>query len=169
MSGGAVHLVGGAFVDDTFLVEAMAWDDPFGMATVARAQSGLDQFVGEIRVMGGNIRPDKCWWYLIDFFWKDGKWHYTDIGEEDPALQVRTLAGEEVLLIWCGALTAAKVLGMWLSPDGNNDQAVEEMCHQSVEWADTIQAGHFWKADVEYSYHSMLCKRLEYPLLALVL
>ena len=92
-----------------------------------------------------------------------------DIGEEDPALLVRTLVGKEVLLTRCGASMAAKVLGMWLSPNGNNDQVVEEMHHQLVEWADKIRAGHFQEADVEYSYHSMLCKRLEYPLPALVL
>ena len=61
VSGGAVHLVGGAFVDDTYLVEAMVHDDPFRMATVARAQLGLDQFVGEIRATGSDICPHKCW------------------------------------------------------------------------------------------------------------
>ena len=64
---------------------------------------------------------------------------------------------------------AAKVLGMWLSPDGNNNWVVEEMRHQLVEWADMIRAGHFWKADVEFSYHSMLRKQLKYPLPALAL
>ena len=112
MSGGAVHLVGGAFVDDTYLVEAMARDDPFRMVTVERVQSGLDQFVGKIRATGGDIHPDKCWWYLIDFFWKDGKWHYADIGKEDPSLLVRSLLGEEVPLTRCGVSMAVKVLGM---------------------------------------------------------
>ena len=100
VSGRAVHLVGGAFVDDTYLVEAMACDDPFGMATVARAQLGLDQFVGEIKATGGDVRPNKCWWYLIDFSWKDGKWQYVDISKEDPSLQVRSSLGSVAFSRW---------------------------------------------------------------------
>ena len=86
VSGGSVELVGGVFMDDTYLVEALTYDDPFGLETVARGQLGLDQFVGEIRATGGDVRPDKCWWYLINFAWKEGKWQYVDIGKEDPSL-----------------------------------------------------------------------------------
>ena len=67
------------------------------------------------------------------------------------------------------ASMAAKVLSIWLTPDGNNNKAVEEMCHQLVEWADKVHAGHLWKADVQLSFTSMLCKCLEYPLPALTL
>ena len=55
MSSSSVDLVGGVFVDNTYLVEAMTQDDLFGMATVARAQLGLDQFIGEIWVTGGDV------------------------------------------------------------------------------------------------------------------
>ena len=87
---------------------------------------------------GGNVHPDKCWWYLINFIWKEGKWQYVDIGEEDPSLQVRSPSGGKSMLTCLGMSTVVKVLGVWLSPDGKNDRAIEEMHHQSVEWADLV-------------------------------
>jgi hypothetical protein len=28
---------------------------------------------------GGALKPEKCWWYLLDYTCEDGEWTYADI------------------------------------------------------------------------------------------
>ena len=51
---GVVHLINGVF-DDMHLVKAMTRSYPFGVAAVAIAQWGLDQFIGEIHTIVGHL------------------------------------------------------------------------------------------------------------------
>ena len=76
ISGEELKIVGFAFVDDKDLLRASI----LGMQTYNEVaqdmQQGLDLWEGLLKATGGALVPDKSYWYLIDFKWKDGVWKY---------------------------------------------------------------------------------------------
>jgi len=39
-------------------------------------QQVVTNWEGLLRATGGALVPDKCFWYLIAFEYKNNKWHY---------------------------------------------------------------------------------------------
>ena len=35
-----------------------------------------------MEVTGGALCPDKSWWYLVEYVWKQGKWVASDTGQD---------------------------------------------------------------------------------------
>ena len=148
-----VHVVGGAFIDDTQLMQMSVGPDLMGMEMLAWVQAGLDQFAGKICATGGDIHPDKSWWYLLDFMWVDGKWSLSPLDNGNGLdLLMYCPSGELVGLTCLNLSLATKVLGVWLALDGNNSKAVEELWAVSLCWVDRICSNHLCQSDAWVSY-----------------
>eukprot|EP00978_Attheya_sp_CCMP212_P006347 scaffold14371_cov40-Attheya_sp.AAC.6 len=77
ISGGKVKLVGFALVDDSDIIQTAASLDETSIELNVKAQAAVDTFVEGMRATGGQVRPDKCWWYQIEFVWTQGRrWKY---------------------------------------------------------------------------------------------
>ena len=77
-----LELCGFAFVDDTDLV-CTVQDSASSFDTLKKMQKMVDTWEGVAKTTGGAIEtsPDKSWWYLVDFQWKNGTipmWIITD-------------------------------------------------------------------------------------------
>jgi len=65
---------GFAFVDDTDLIIT---DKSNNERTVAnKMQQSLQLWHGLLKATGGDLVPDKCFWYLINFQYKKNHWKY---------------------------------------------------------------------------------------------
>jgi len=63
-----------AFVDDTDLCVTHPSNN---VEQVARhMQQAVTNWEGLLRATGRALVPDKCFWYLIAFEYKNHKWHY---------------------------------------------------------------------------------------------
>jgi len=40
-------------------------------------QGSITDWEGLLRTTGGALVPEKCFWYLINQTWSDGKWTYS--------------------------------------------------------------------------------------------
>jgi len=62
-----------AFIDDTDLCVS-------GQSTVAQTvqsmQGSITNWEGLLCTTGGALVPEKCFWYLLDQHWSDGRWDY---------------------------------------------------------------------------------------------
>jgi hypothetical protein len=67
--------VGYSFVDDTDIIQSGQPGEPFQVLTM-RMQAAMDTWEGGLRDTGGALEPEKSFWYLIRFYWKNGKWAY---------------------------------------------------------------------------------------------
>jgi hypothetical protein len=76
ISGMEIHLVGYAFVDDSDIIQTVVIRDMDIDKVFEQAQQGLNTFVGGMKVTGGQVRPDKCNYYKIEFVWRNDKWKY---------------------------------------------------------------------------------------------
>lgn len=68
--------VGYAFVDDTDLVQMGHHATTPGESVASVMQQTLDTWEGSLRATGGALVPSKSHWYLVDYVWKSGQWHY---------------------------------------------------------------------------------------------
>ncbi len=93
-----------------------------------------------IEVNGNAIAPDKCWWYLVDFKWRNGRWKAVDEGKglnlraRDKTKSLRSLA-------YLTADTAKEMLGVYLSPDGNDSKQLGILVSKAKKWIDFLRVG----------------------------
>ena len=85
ISGKEIKFVGYAFMDDTDLVVNVNDKEADSKQVAQRMQEALDHWEGGLRATGGAIVPEKSYWYLVDFQWKQGEWRYA-MKEEAPAM-----------------------------------------------------------------------------------
>ena len=85
--------VGYAFVDDTDLGSTSSDRNATGEMVADMLQSAVTDWEGGIRATGGAIVPDKTHWYLVDFKWVRGQWHYASDTETPATLQVKDSTG----------------------------------------------------------------------------
>ena len=177
IKGDDIRLVGFAFVDDSDILQTASHLDGDISELLQQAQQGLDCFVGGMSATGGQVsapsegqvNPKKCWWYLINFEWKNGRWSYASPNSNTPPLTVRLPSGARAPLLQKGPSEAAEVLGVWIAPDGNNSKAAEVLTGISRKWADQLRTRPLPRTHAWLSMLSSAAKKLEYPLVALTL
>jgi hypothetical protein len=75
IEGKQLHFVGYRFVDDTDIIQSGQPWEPFKVMATG-IQSAMDTWEGGLRATGGALEPEKSFWYLIRFLWKNGQWAY---------------------------------------------------------------------------------------------
>ena len=69
--------MGFIFVDDTDLI-TIGKDEETVDKVINRQQEATSQWEKLLEITGGALKPSKCYWYLVDFKFKQGEWSYTD-------------------------------------------------------------------------------------------
>ena len=129
-------LVGFSYVDDCDLIQS--GEDPL---TVARSMQRVIQQWGDlVEVTGRALASDKTNWYLVDCFWKRGKWIAADT-QLEFALIAKTEENNCVLLNRLSCSTASEMLGIWMAPNGCKKKMIQEMRKSAVEWGAKIRRG----------------------------
>ena len=92
-----------------------------------------------MEVNGAAIATDKCWWYLVDFVWNGGKWKYQD-AQDGRTLKVRDKTNTIVNLKYLPCKKARKMVGVFLSPEGNQIDQLTDLREKAKSWAGKIRA-----------------------------
>ena len=72
-----------------------------------------------LNVMGGALKPEKCFWYLLDYECADGEWSYVDtvpcemVVTKNPDGSTSPISKEHIT-------ASKKTLGIHDSPSGGN-------------------------------------------------
>ena len=152
-------IVGYSFVDDCDLFQS--GEDPL---TVLQSMQELINSWGElVEVTGGALRPDKSWWYLVEYVWSRGKWRGTN-ARDDLDLVATAPNGEVVSLKRLHVDEAAEMLGVWMAPSGNNKKIVSTLKRQSLEWAAKVRLGRPSQEEAMVALKVNVSARLRYPL-----
>ncbi len=122
---------GFAFVDDTDLCVS-------GHSNITQTakmmQSSITNWEGLLRTTGGALVPEKCFWYLIEQTWSDGKWMYKPNKTIPANLKVVDTHGHLNTIPRLEVTEARRTLGVRLAPDSNS---TEELCYLkmvAIEW-----------------------------------
>jgi hypothetical protein len=105
-------------------------------------QAAMDTWEGGLRATGGSLDPEKSFWYLLRFCWRNGQWAYVS-KEDNPAyISVRNHAGDIVELERFEVTEARKTLGVKTALTGDNTAQFEHMLEASQKWAVQIKASN---------------------------
>ena len=161
LSQGLYHLSGFAYVDDCDLL--YLGDD---VDEVFEGLQGIITMWDKLmEVTGAALAPDKCWWYLICFHWKQGKWKCIDEGSAFD-LRVRNKNGIEESLKYLPGHEAREMLGVYIAPSGQQSKQIEEMKKKATAWGRLVTKGSLLHHEAWTTLNTTILKSLEYPLAA---
>ena len=169
ISGVDLWLVGFAYVDDSDLFTFSKTHDVH--QTVQKMQILVDAWESTAKVTGGAIAPLKCWWYLIEFTWDEaGEWSYKN-HTDNNIYKLEAVDENEKLqcLRYLPPDTSQEMLGVFLTPDGNNREQVKQLKLRASSIAELIRTKHVYRHEAWLALTTMAIKSIEYCLPATTL
>jgi len=160
----STELAGLAFVDDTDLII----NDPSNDAEQVndKMQRSLSTWHGILRATGGELVPEKCFWYLIDFKWANKEWKYKRSNELKGHLSITQSRTGTIIIPRLEPDEARRTLGVRIAPDGNNLAEAHHLHGVANEWAKHMARAHPTRAEAEFSLRQVLLPKLTYALQA---
>ena len=159
LSCGLFKLCGFSYVDDCDLFRL--GDNPASVAAEMKGMLAMWDHLME--VTGAAIAPDKCWWYLADFSWKDGKWTMVDAGAEEE-LTVRDKDGNICPLTYLRVSESKEMLGIFLAPDGNDKAQLKKLKSKVHSWVEFLSTGGLDWGTVWTALRTTIMKSIAYAL-----
>jgi hypothetical protein len=158
---GLFKLCGFSYVDDCdLLAEGLTSHD-----THEKLQAMLDEWDAFMEVTGAAIAPNKCWWYLVDFKWTNGKWKYINAGEARQ-MTVRDKNNRVCVLDYLPCDQAKEMVGVHLAPDGNQKAQIKSLKDKVHEWKTYVEESPLDDTAVWLALNITITKGIEYPLAA---
>ncbi|CAJ1927568.1 unnamed protein product [Cylindrotheca closterium] len=125
------------FVDDTDVCQAAPSPDQSGESIVPAVAKALHWWSNGVHLTGGAIRPDKSFWYLIDFKWNPPTWSMAI--PEEARFQT-------------------------ISSSNRQKAQLAVMQGKAKAWADQFQPSFLHRYDVLPLLCTTIQKTLEYPM-----
>jgi len=110
--------------------------------------------------MGRALIPKKCFWYLIDQVWSDGKWRYHPTHHTSAILQVCDSKGQLDTILWLQVTEAHQTLGVWLAPDSNSTKEFQYLKTTLTEWKIKMERAYLMHNDTFFSLWSLILHKL---------
>ena len=131
-------------------------------------QTVVQQSGDLMEVTGGalNLNPSKSYWHMVEYAWKHGKWIAADVDLGDFDLVARAADGEFISLTRLNCDDKSEMLGLWMSPLGQNKKMINSLCLAAVNWAAKLCIGRSSQAQAWTVLHTTISRKLKYPLLA---
>ena len=124
ISGITLTLLGFLFVDDTDLVVLGEPNESEDMVQT-RIQTAINYWNGFLRVSGGALKPEKCYWYFTRFRWNNGLW---SLATDSPApVTITTDDNIQAEIIYKKPNDATKAVGVWQDMVGSSTKQVDSI------------------------------------------
>jgi len=164
MSKISTELSGLAFVDDMDLTI----NDPSNEVDQVskKMHCSLAMWHRLLQATGGELVPEKCFWYLIDFKWTNKEWQYKSLQELMGQLSIKQGSAGKIIIPHLKADEAHRTLGVRIAPDGNNRAEAQHLTGMAIEWAKHMASAHLTRAEAEFSLQQVLLPKLTYALQA---
>jgi hypothetical protein len=129
-----IHSAGALFVDDADLYTSddrqPVTDELTNPAELyLQTQRNLDQWSDLLQASGGALKPEKCFWYLLDYKCDAGTWSYVDAS--DFELQITNTDGEKIMIEQKTPTMSMKTLGVNDVPTRGNVAHLEYLSNKS--------------------------------------
>ena len=153
--------MGTLFVDDTDLY---TWKD--GLLDPGelwlQTQSELTQWSTLLNATGGALKPEKCFWYMLDYMCEDGEWSYAEMTPRE--LFVTNPDGTKSLVYQEEVTVSKKKIGIHDSPARGNEEHLKYIQQKASTWTDRMTNGHLPHHMACIAYRLQLWPGLSYGL-----
>jgi len=125
-------MAGFTFVNDMDLI----MNDATNQATKehGKMQQSLTLWHGLLWATDGDLVPDKCFWYLINFKLDQNKWKYKNSMELPGQLKVKDENDNTTIIPRLEPSEARHMLRVWIAPDGNNTTEANHLRMVVAKW-----------------------------------
>ena len=154
------------YVDDTDLLHINMDVEESIFDVHAAMQRSIENWGHLLIATGGTLKPEKCFYYLIDFTWtKKGGWQYTaHHEEEEAALFVPLPDGKTASISHLAVDNAQKTLGVITCPSGNSTGSLIQMKDKAKKWFDLLTAGRLHRRMMWFSVDRQMWPSVKYGL-----
>jgi hypothetical protein len=159
-----LQLAGFAYVDDTDLIQIGDEIEE----SVRRMQQLINLWTSLIEVTGGRLAPEKCWTYMVDYIFKKGKWT-TCHRQQEHALHIPITRNRQHRIKQVDTNTGSNMLGVVMSPNGDNGDHIKALRKKAQTWADNIRTMSRNVEEVWTAMHTTIPYSLCYSLPAVTL
>ena len=134
-----IHSMGTLFVDDTDLY---TWKDGLLNPGVLWLQTQLEltQWSTLLNATGRALKPEKCFWYMLDYTCEDGEWSYAEMTPRK--LFVTNPDGTKSQINQEEVTVSKKTLGIHDAPAGGNEEHLKYIQQKASTWTDRMTNGH---------------------------
>ena len=102
---------------------------------------------------------------MINYVWKRGKWIAVD-ADNNLDLVAKSSSGELISLKRLHANESSKMLGIYVTPDGNKEELIKDLKTSAINWGTKMRTGHSNKMEAWTALQTNISAKLKYSLLA---
>ncbi len=115
-----------------------------------------------LNATGGALKPEKCWWYLLDYTCVNGEWTYADIVPRE--LLITNLDGTKSAIKQEEVTVSKKTLGIYNTPAGGNKGHLDHIKSKATTWTNRMTNGHLPSHILWVAYGHQMWPGLRYGL-----
>jgi hypothetical protein len=169
MSRAFLSLAALLYMDDTDLLHMSRCDDERVEDFVKRVQDATYYWAKLLQATGGDLKPSKCYWYLLAYQFSKGQVKLGRVGESSPLeLRIPQTSGEDVLIELKELNEASEVLGVWSSPSGTDGRHLKYMMEKGYKWSRRVTASSLSPAEVWQSFKTQAIPSVTYGLVPMM-
>jgi len=160
------HLAAILFVDDCDLLHLDMRTEQTVQEAHASMQASITNWGKLLMATGGALKPEKCFGYIISFEWDNqGRWSYQANEEyEEADFYVPQTDGSQAVIENLAVTECRETLGMFSSPSGNNEGAMNRMAVKAQEWVDQAKNGKVLRRSMWFMMDVQFWPRVGYGL-----
>ena len=151
------------YVDDTDIFLFGRSDESI-LELIDRAQSMAIIWCNSLWATGGALRPEKCWWYLVQFRWVGSKWKYCSIDDQPAELIVPDCNEIPTTVERIEYIVPKRTLGVRIAADGSMDGEFHYLRQKSIEWAGKLKKAFLYRSEANLAIMTTISKTWLYPL-----
>jgi hypothetical protein len=154
------------YVNDTNLLHLNMERDELVQEVHAALQWSIENWGKLLVATGGSLKPDKCFFHLLDFAWtKKGGWQYVAHHEDETAVITVPMPDGTVAPIMHRAVDdPQKTLGVVTCLSGNSKGSLQQMKEKTQKWLDSLTAGCLHCQMMWFSVNRQLWPAVKYGL-----
>jgi hypothetical protein len=127
-----------------------------------QTQIELENWSCLLNAIGGALKPEKCFWYLLDYDCVEGEWTYAET--RDAELKITNPDGTKSPIKQEKVTELKKTLGIYDSPSGGNEGHLSYILEKATQWVNRMKNGHLPSHVARIAYKHQLWPSLLYGL-----
>ena len=157
------------YVDDTDLLHLASFGQTDEDKFVERVRLATHYWAKLLQATGGNLKPPKCYWYLLSYRFKKGIASLKPLREiQHHSLSIPQPDHKEVEITLKDAYTSSEVLGIWSCPASTGTSHLEHMLKKGRKWSQRILSSSLSPAEVWHSFKTQALPAVSYGLTTLM-
>jgi len=127
-------------------------------------QRFVNHWEGLLHATGGTLVPTKCFWYGIDFHWKNNTWQYLMKHDKPGEITIKDKTQWHVPIPWLETNEVWWTLDMQLAPDGNWEAEWNYLYSVANDWQVQMALQCLSPMDATFSLKNLILHKLQtYP------